>query len=51
MEIAAVMGGYYWMGFLGGALLTLYQIHGWREKDTPPWRSPQSWAATTGGVS
>merc|ERR1719421_2556543 len=28
MEIAAVMGGYYWMGFLGGLLLTMYQIHG-----------------------
>jgi len=27
-EIAAVMGGYYWMGFVGGLLLTTYQIHG-----------------------
>lgn len=27
-EIAAVMGGYYWMGFVGGVLLTTYQIHG-----------------------
>lgn len=27
-EIAAVMGGYYWMGFVGGLLLTMYQIHG-----------------------
>jgi hypothetical protein len=27
-EIAAVMGGYYWSGFVGGLLITAYQIHG-----------------------
>jgi len=44
MEIAAVMGGYYWMGFLGGALLTLYQIHGllWGEYEEPSWRAQRS---------
>merc|ERR1719182_1159044 len=40
MEIAAVMGGYYWMGFLGGLLLTMYQIHGllWGQYAEPSWR-------------
>jgi len=28
MEIAAVMGSYYWSGFAGGCILTAYQIHG-----------------------
>merc|ERR1719353_2636098 len=27
MQIAAVMGSYYWSGCAGGALLTLYQVH------------------------
>merc|ERR1719235_2851602 len=27
MEIAAVMGSYYWSGCAGGLILTLYQIH------------------------
>merc|ERR1719428_2071274 len=44
MEIAAVMGGYYWMGFLGGLLLTLYQIHGllWGVYAEPSWRAMRS---------
>merc|ERR1719506_417693 len=44
MEIAAVMGGYYWMGFLGGLLLTLYQIHGllWGQYVEPTWRAMRS---------
>merc|ERR1719456_2057764 len=44
MEIAAVMGGYYWMGFLGGLLLTLYQIHGllWGQYQEPSWRAMRS---------
>lgn len=38
-EIAAVMGGYYWMGFVGGLLLTTYQIHGllWGTYHEPCW--------------
>jgi len=27
-EIASVIGSYYWSGFLGGCILTSYQIHG-----------------------
>merc|ERR1719217_2038947 len=44
MEIAAVMGGYYWMGFLGGLLLTMYQIHGllWGQYAEPSWRAMRS---------
>merc|ERR1719258_183567 len=44
MEIAAVMGGYYWMGFLGGLLLTMYQIHGllWGQYAEPSWRALRS---------
>merc|ERR1719421_1686551 len=44
MEIAAVMGGYYWMGFLGGLLLTMYQIHGllWGRYAEPSWRAMRS---------
>lgn len=44
LEIAAVMGGYYWMGFLGGCLLTMYQIHGvlWGEYAEPTWRVMRS---------
>lgn len=27
-EIAAVMGGYYWSGFIGGCMITAWQVHG-----------------------
>jgi MFS family permease len=44
MEIAAVMGGYYWMGFVGGLLLTAYQIHGllWGEYTEVTWKACRS---------
>jgi MFS family permease len=43
-EIAAVMGGYYWMGFVGGVLLTTYQIHGllWGTYHEPSWAALRS---------
>jgi hypothetical protein len=43
-EIAAVMGGYYWMGFVGGLLLTTYQIHGllWGTYSEPSWAALRS---------
>jgi len=39
-EIAAVMGGYYWSGFLGGCLITAYQIQGvlMRRYEEDQWR-------------
>jgi hypothetical protein len=44
MEIAAVMGGYYWMGFVGGLVLTAYQIHGllWGEFTEVTWKACRS---------
>jgi predicted MFS family arabinose efflux permease len=43
-EIAAVMGGYYWMGFVGGVLLTTYQIHGllYGQYHEPSWAALRS---------
>jgi len=40
-EIAAVMGGYYWSGFLGGMIITAWQIQGvlMRRYEEDQWKS------------
>merc|ERR1719395_113659 len=44
MQIAAVMGSYYWSGCAGGALLTLYQVHRvlFGEHTEPTWAEMRS---------
>jgi len=43
-EIAAVMGGYYWSGFLGGMIITAWQIQGvlMRRFEEDQWKSLRS---------
>jgi len=43
-EIAAVMGGYYWSGFLGGMLITAWQVHGvlFRRHEEDQWKRLRS---------
>jgi hypothetical protein len=43
-EIAAVMGGYYWSGFLGGMIITAWQIQGvlMRRYEEDQWKSLRS---------